>query len=54
MKAVGDAIWAVYNLRETWKSLGPRVETVKHAAAAPGRNDVCPCGSGKKFKKCCG
>lgn len=20
----------------------------------PGRNDVCPCGSGKKFKKCCG
>jgi hypothetical protein len=25
-------------------------------AAAPkiGRNDLCPCGSGKKFKKCCG
>lgn len=20
----------------------------------PGRNDACPCGSGKKFKKCCG
>ena len=20
----------------------------------PGRNDPCPCGSGKKFKKCCG
>jgi uncharacterized protein YecA (UPF0149 family) len=20
---------------------------------APGRNDSCPCGSGKKFKKCC-
>ena len=19
-----------------------------------GRNDACPCGSGKKFKKCCG
>jgi uncharacterized protein len=19
-----------------------------------GRNDDCPCGSGKKFKKCCG
>ena len=19
----------------------------------PGRNDLCPCGSGKKFKKCC-
>jgi uncharacterized protein len=23
-------------------------------AAAPGRNDPCPCGSGKKYKKCCG
>ena len=20
----------------------------------PGRNDLCSCGSGKKFKKCCG
>ncbi len=20
----------------------------------PGRNDPCPCGSGRKFKKCCG
>ena len=24
------------------------------AEAAPGRNDPCPCGSGKKYKKCCG
>ncbi|MGY8718810.1 MAG: SEC-C metal-binding domain-containing protein [Verrucomicrobiia bacterium] len=26
------------------------------AKAAPkiGRNDPCPCGSGKKYKKCCG
>ena len=23
-------------------------------AAAVGRNDPCPCGSGKKYKKCCG
>ena len=23
-------------------------------AARPGRNDPCPCGSGKKYKKCCG
>lgn len=22
--------------------------------AVPGRNDTCPCGSGRKFKKCCG
>ena len=24
------------------------------AAPKIGRNDPCPCGSGKKFKKCCG
>ncbi len=24
------------------------------AVALPGRNDPCPCGSGKKYKKCCG
>ncbi len=25
-----------------------------HVAPKTGRNDPCPCGSGKKFKKCCG
>lgn len=25
-----------------------------HAEQPPGRNDPCPCGSGKKYKKCCG
>ncbi len=25
-----------------------------HAEQGPGRNDACPCGSGKKYKKCCG
>ncbi len=29
------------------------VEQAK-ADHAIGRNDPCPCGSGKKFKKCCG
>ena len=29
----------------------PKTVTVEKA---PGRNDPCPCGSGKKFKKCCG
>ena len=32
---------------------GPRVEPVRKAET-PGRNDPCPCGSGKKFKKCHG
>jgi len=30
-----------------------RGQTVRHTVAAVGRNDPCPCGSGKKFKKCC-
>jgi uncharacterized protein len=48
-----DAVWAVYDLGEIWRNLGPRVETVRKQAE-PGRNDPCSCGSGKKFKKCCG
>ena len=51
--AFGSAIWAVYDLRQLWRSLGPRVETVRKADE-PGRNDPCPCGSGKKYKKCHG
>ena len=30
------------------------VKTVKHEGPKVGRNDPCPCGSGKKFKKCHG
>ena len=48
-----DAIWAVYDLHDVWHAIGPRVETVR-VADKTGRNDPCPCGSGKKFKKCCG
>ena len=29
-------------------------ETVHRTLAKVGRNDPCPCGSGKKYKKCCG
>jgi uncharacterized protein len=51
--AFADAVWAVYDLRALWSHIGPRVATV-HRAAEPGRNDACPCGSGKKYKKCHG
>lgn len=27
---------------------------IVHVEKKPGRNDPCPCGSGKKYKKCCG
>jgi uncharacterized protein len=53
LNAFADAVWAVYDLREIWRSIGPRVETLRKADT-PGRNDACSCGSGKKFKKCCG
>jgi preprotein translocase subunit SecA len=32
----------------------PAATTVKRETAKVGRNDPCPCGSGKKYKKCCG
>ncbi len=31
-----------------WNRNGPR-----NAQERPGRNDPCPCGSGRKFKQCC-
>lgn len=27
---------------------------IRHGSAKVGRNDPCPCGSGRKYKKCCG
>ncbi|HEU5360755.1 MAG TPA: preprotein translocase subunit SecA [Candidatus Deferrimicrobiaceae bacterium] len=30
------------------------VTTQRHATKKVGRNEPCPCGSGKKYKKCCG
>lgn len=32
----------------------PKQETVRREAPKVGRNDPCPCGSGKKYKHCCG
>jgi preprotein translocase subunit SecA len=31
-----------------------RVEPIRNMARKVGRNDPCPCGSGKKYKACCG
>jgi preprotein translocase subunit SecA len=31
-----------------------QVQQVVRGGAKVGRNDPCPCGSGKKYKKCCG
>lgn len=32
----------------------PQIETVKRSTPKVGRNDLCPCGSGKKYKHCHG
>ncbi len=32
----------------------PAPATIRRETAKVGRNDPCPCGSGKKYKKCCG
>jgi len=31
-----------------------KVTIVRREAPKIGRNDPCPCGSGKKYKNCCG
>lgn len=33
--------------------LPPPIEPI-HSDKKPNRNDPCPCGSGKKYKQCCG
>jgi len=35
-------------------ALGIPVSESQRSTPKVGRNDLCPCGSGKKFKKCCG
>lgn len=51
--------------QEEMKRIGPQIaelsrknkssglESVSSARTEVGRNDPCPCGSGKKYKKCC-
>ncbi|THF66470.1 UPF0149 family protein [Pseudothauera nasutitermitis] len=52
---------AVARIRARWREAGlPLAGPVAVDApaavprAGPGRNEPCPCGSGKKYKKCCG
>ena len=54
---------SVYDAAEVEKSEGggPQpgaevevIQPIRNTAPRVGRNDACPCGSGKKFKKCCG
>ena len=50
---IEDALYAVQDLRLWWVDHAPR-HPPRQVEPQPGRNDPCPCGSGKKFKKCHG
>lgn len=46
-------ILAAYEMRRWWQVVcAPRIPFRR--VETPGRNAPCPCGSGKKYKKCCG
>ncbi len=48
-----ELVSAIYDY---WRAKQSSGETEPYRRAAPkvGRNDECPCGSGKKYKQCCG
>ncbi|MGN0710112.1 MAG: SEC-C metal-binding domain-containing protein [Anaerovoracaceae bacterium] len=47
-----EKVFPVEKLEEIVKTYKKSKTVVKEKE--PGRNDPCPCGSGKKYKKCCG
>ena len=53
MEIVGELPFILHDLNlQRLHEATPR--TPVRRADEPGRNDPCPCGSGKKYKKCCG
>lgn len=54
---LASAIFASLAANQTpiakFKGGGTRGRVVGRNDVVPGRNRPCPCGSGKKFKKCC-
>lgn len=54
---VADLNLGIRGIYQYWaeaRRAGAQLKTIRHDTPIPGRNDPCPCGSGKKFKKCCG
>ena len=43
-----------FGQREGQREVMPSITPYKREGQKIGRNDPCPCGSGKKYKKCCG
>ena len=52
--AMEELVAAVADLADLTHDARYRVDTVRRDAPKVGRNDPCPCGSGKKFKQCHG
>ena len=50
---IDEACFAVQDLRCFWLEHAVR-PVPRRVEKTPGRNDACPCGSGKKYKKCHG
>jgi uncharacterized protein len=55
---LAGGVMAIYRYFEPHRRMTARLarESTTHRRLAPkvGRNDPCPCGSGKKYKQCCG
>ena len=52
--AVEELVAAVADLADLTRDARYAVDTVRRDAPKVGRNDPCPCGSGKKYKRCHG
>ena len=52
--AMEELVATVADLHDLTREQRYKVETVKRDVPKVGRNDPCPCGSGKKFKQCHG
>ncbi len=53
-KSIGDIFQSMMSRPSAAKSATPVPIRPSASRPAVGRNDPCPCGSGKKYKKCCG
>jgi uncharacterized protein len=52
--AIEDLVVTVADLCDLTQDLRYKVDTVRRDTPKVGRNEPCPCGSGKKFKLCHG
>jgi preprotein translocase subunit SecA len=60
--SIGAAVHETYSAGSTYEqeqlstnaaASEKRKEPIRNKTAKVGRNDPCPCGSGKKYKNCC-